>query len=78
MAKMSKAQYSLLTEAFGEALADIQDTQSPLLENTALRVAGKVARNLKYDNPNFNERQFIDGIKSTAELAQLSKKGINL
>lgn len=77
MAKMSKGQYNLLAEAFGEALADIQDTQSPLLENTALRVAGKVARSLKYDNPNFNERQFIDNIKNIAELAQLVKKGIH-
>lgn len=76
MAKFSKAQYELLTEAFGEALADVAEHDSPLLNNVAMGVARKVAGALKYDNPNFNIKQFITGIESVVELDKLAKKGI--
>lgn len=78
MAKFSKAQYELLTEAFGEALADVAERDSKLLNDVALGVAQKVAGYLKYDNPNFNQKQFITGIKSAVQLDKLAKKGINL
>ncbi|MGV9002380.1 MAG: hypothetical protein ACOH18_05510 [Candidatus Saccharimonadaceae bacterium] len=77
MAKFSKAQYELLTEAFGEALADVAERDSPLLDTTAMGVARKVASSLKYDNPNFNIKQFISGIESVVALDKLSKKGIH-
>lgn len=77
MAKFSKAQYELLTESFGEALAEVQQRDSPLLDSIALGVAHKVSNALKYDNPNFNQKQFIEGIKATAELATLANKGVH-
>lgn len=77
MAKFSKAQYEVLTEAFGEALADVEQRGSPMLDSVALGVARKVGSALKYDNPNFDSKQFIDGIKSVAALSNLAKKGIH-
>lgn len=78
MAKFSKAQYLVLTEAIGHALSDIQLRESPLLENAVIGTAQKIADYLIYDNKMFNRKQFIDGIKATAELSKLSKQGINL
>lgn len=78
MARFSKAHYELLTEAFGDALAEVKEADSPLLADVALRVARKVGNTLKYDNQNFNQKQFIEGIEAHAELVILTKKGINL
>ena len=78
MARASKAQYELLTEAFGEAYADIQERDSPLLDSIVIEVARKVGGHLKYDNPSFDIPRFIEGIESVSELQKLSKKGINL
>ena len=74
MAKFSKAQYELLTEAFGEALADVAERDSKILNDVAIGVASKVANALKYDNPNFDIKQFLDGVKSIVDLDKLSKK----
>ena len=70
MAKFSKAQYELLTEAFGLALADVRESESPLMENVALRVAGKIADELKFDNDNFDIKQFMDGIEATHKILE--------
>lgn len=77
MAKFSKGHYELLTEAFGDALAEVKESGSPLLEDVAVRVARKVGNSLKYDNNNFDQKQFIEGIKAHAELVILTKKGIH-
>ena len=77
MAKFSKAQYELLTEAFGDALAEVKEMQSPLLEDVAIRVTRKVGNSLKYDNENFDQKQFINGVQAHAELVILTKKGIH-
>ena len=78
MAKFSRAQYELLTEAFGAAVAKVHESGSPLLDATAIKVAHIVADHLKHDNANFNQRQFIEGIEATAQLERMSRDGINL
>lgn len=77
MAKMSKAQYELLTEALGYGVAEVRRRDSPIMENAADILINKLAGELKYDNENFNIKQFKDGIKSVADLARLTDKGIH-
>jgi hypothetical protein len=76
MAKFGKAHYLILTESFGESLADAQPSGA-LAESTVLNTARKLAKHLEHDNSGFNAKQFIEGIQATAELSTLAKKGIH-
>lgn len=77
MAKFSKGHYELLTEAFGDAVAELKETGSPLLVDAGMRMARKVGNALKYDNNNFDQKQFIEGVEAHADLVILTKKGIH-
>lgn len=78
MAKMSKSQYELLTEACGDGLADVMARDSKHLEDAAWTIIDRIAGTLKLDNENFNIKQFKDGVEAHAKLTVLTRKGINL
>jgi len=78
MAKFSKAQYEIITEAIGEALADIRERDSKLMDNAVIQVARRIADAFQYDNSNFDRKQFMVGVESVAELSRLAKQGIDL
>lgn len=78
MAKYSKAQYTLLTEAMAHGLADVKTRDSLLMVNAAKIVINKVADYLVTDNQNFNRKQFMSEIDYQSDIAQLARKGVNL
>lgn len=74
MAKMGKAQYDLLTEAFGDALGKVKDKQSRILEDTAIGVIRRVADYLASDSKGFDRKLFLEQVQAIGELAQLNQK----
>lgn len=78
MAKYSKAQYELLTDAMAHGLADVKRRDSLIMTNAAMTVINKVADYLVKDNQNFNRKQFMEGIANRSAQSLLEKEGINL
>jgi hypothetical protein len=71
MAKMSRGQYLLITEAMGEGLADVEKLDSPMLRQAAVAMIQRMADHLEYDNPNFDRKQFISGVTAHADLQKV-------
>lgn len=77
MARFSRAQYELLTEALGHGLSELRKRDSPMLEDAGMTIIRKLSSELKYDNANFDEQLFVENIRAVADLDDLVDKGIH-
>ena len=78
MGSMTRRSYLLITEAMGEALAEVLERDSPLLADTGRSMVKRVGRTLKADNPAFDQERFVEGVEATAKLYRLQAKGVDL
>lgn len=78
MAKMSRKQYELLTEALGHGLNQVKREMPEGGEGAAWMIITELARHLELDNRNFNKSEFIQGIDSVARLDALSDDGLTI
>ena len=74
MARMSRKQYELLTEALGHGLYQVRRDMPDQGEAAAWAIITELALSLEADNRNFNKQEFVEGIDSVAKLDALSEK----
>ena len=78
MARMSRKQYELLTEALGHGLHQVRRDMPDQGEAAAWLIITGLAKSLEQDNRNFNKQEFVQGIDAVAKLDDLTAKGINI
>lgn len=66
MARMSKKQYELLTQAMADGLSIVIARDSVVGARSAKTMVETVAEYLQADNPNFDQQLFIDEVERQA------------